>query len=102
MVAALAIEPNSALVHHNLGGALLRKGEAAGAVRAFRAALASNPRFAESHAALGFALLTQERLAEARASLRNSLRLLPGKHSLRAFSARELRKCEALLALGPT
>src|SRR5690606_31115859 len=46
-------------VHHALGVALWHRGEAAGAMDAFRAAIAAAPRHAEAHAMLGVVLASQ-------------------------------------------
>jgi tetratricopeptide (TPR) repeat protein len=75
---ALALDPKSATAHYNLGGVLIRRGEAAAAERHFRAALEGKPS-APAYAGLGLALYQQGEVGEAIASLRAGIEADP-KH----------------------
>jgi Flp pilus assembly protein TadD len=77
----LAAAPRGARVHeiHNdLGVALMRKGETAGAVEAFQRSLALEPAQPRALANLGSALLTLDRNDEAGRHFQEALRLDPG------------------------
>src|SRR5262249_31084676 len=55
---------------------------------------------AQAHGALGQALRDSGRFAEASASMRRSLQLLPAVHPLRQITSQQLQLCDNLFALG--
>jgi tetratricopeptide (TPR) repeat protein len=73
--AALAIRPQSAGVHLNLGNALMRKGRRDEAIVEFRAAIHCNGDYAMAHCRLGDALVETGQLDEAIAEHHEALRL---------------------------
>jgi serine/threonine-protein kinase len=85
--AALALRPNAAVVHNNLGTALQEVGLTDEAIERYRKAIRLDPRFAQAHTNLGGALHTRAVLgpakqaralyAEAVTHLRKALRLDP-------------------------
>jgi tetratricopeptide (TPR) repeat protein len=75
--AAVALRPQSAGTHLNLGTALRDQKDPAGAVRAFRQAIHLGPQFALAHLNLGVALRDQNDLAGAIAAYRAAIRLEP-------------------------
>jgi tetratricopeptide (TPR) repeat protein len=75
--AALALRPDDAAMHHNLGFALEKQGRPAEAEAEFREAIGLRPNSASSHHSLGFALASQDRPAEAEAAYREAIRLKP-------------------------
>jgi serine/threonine-protein kinase len=82
--AALAIRPRTALVHDDLGLALLGVGRTDDAIKHFEQALRIDPEFVNAHNSLGFALATRGRLDEAIAHYRQALRndpMLAAAHS---------------------
>ncbi|MBI4938222.1 MAG: tetratricopeptide repeat protein, partial [Nitrosomonadales bacterium] len=74
---ALALKPDYAEAHVNLGNVLQAQGKLDEAVESYRRALQSNPALADAHVNLGNALSEQGRLAEAVASYREALALKP-------------------------
>lgn len=74
---ALAVKPDFAAAHSNLGNALQQLGRSDEAIASWRQALRLEPQIAEIHCNLGLALIKQNRLDEAEASLREALRLRP-------------------------
>jgi tetratricopeptide (TPR) repeat protein len=81
--AALAVKPNSAVVHTNLGTALAAKGEMEGAIRRYREAIRQGPTFAWAHYHLGLVLEDKGDIEGAIGSLREAIRLdskLPHPH----------------------
>jgi serine/threonine protein kinase/tetratricopeptide (TPR) repeat protein len=74
---ALALRPQSHMVHNNLGIALLNQRKLAEAEAALRKAIAIKPDYPMTHCNLGFALLNQEKLPAAEAALRKSIALNP-------------------------
>src|SRR5262249_39768196 len=62
---AIAIKPDYAVAHYNLGRALVRKGQLDEAIAAYREALRLKPDFPEAHCNLGHALREAGRFAEA-------------------------------------
>ncbi len=73
----IAIKPNSAAVHTNLGNLCLLDKNVAEAERCYRTALAIMPGHPEAHFNLGLALKAQERLSESLAALNTAIRLKP-------------------------
>ncbi|HVK08660.1 MAG TPA: tetratricopeptide repeat protein [Gemmataceae bacterium] len=53
---AVTVRPNSSAAHHNLGNALLDRGDPDAAAAAFRAALTIDPKLTNTHVNLGLAL----------------------------------------------
>ncbi len=74
---ALALKPDFAKAHSNLGNGLRDQGKLEEAVVAYHAALALKPDFAEAHSNLGNALRNQDKLEEAVAVYRRALELKP-------------------------
>ncbi|MBS0311506.1 MAG: tetratricopeptide repeat protein, partial [Proteobacteria bacterium] len=72
---AIALQPNHANAHYNLGNALKEQGRMDEAIASYRKAVALTPNYAQLHSNLGDALQTQGRLDEAIASYRKALRL---------------------------
>ncbi len=77
LTAALALRPDSAGVHSNLGNALGMQGKPAEAESAHRAAIALDPRYAMAHVNLGTALRDQGKPAEAESAYRAAIALDP-------------------------
>jgi len=72
---ALAIRPDYAEAHINLGNAFKGRGELAEAIVRYKRALSLNPNYAEAHNSLGTALKAQGKLAEAVSSYERALAL---------------------------
>ncbi len=72
---AIALKPDYAEAHNNLGNALRDQGRLKEAVVVYRRALALKPDFAEAHNNLGNALNDQGKLEEAVAAYRRALEL---------------------------
>lgn len=70
-------QPADGAAPHNLGTLLLRGGDAARAIEAFRVSLARRPRAALTHLSLGYALNGAGRRDEAAAAFHDCLRLAP-------------------------
>jgi Flp pilus assembly protein TadD len=108
---AVAVSPESAVAHSNLGAALQAEGDLDRAAEHFAEAVRLAPRFAGAHGNLGQARLLQGRVDEALASLRHAVALDPelaSAHSaLGALLARQgdladaTRHFRALVALEP-
>ena len=75
---AIAVRPDVAEAHNNLGNALLAQGQYQEAAASFVQAIKIKPGFEEAHNNLGSAYLKLGRLEEAAASFREALRLRPG------------------------
>ncbi len=75
---ALALEPDNAVAHHNLGFALASQGRFDEAVAHYLSALRLDPDSAETHSNLGMALAARGRTDEAMAEWAEALRLDPG------------------------
>jgi tetratricopeptide (TPR) repeat protein len=75
--AALVVRPDAAVVHYNLGVALMATGRQEEAIAHFQHTLRGNPRNAEAHNSLGLALEAAGRPEEAIASYQRVLRLGP-------------------------
>jgi Flp pilus assembly protein TadD len=74
----LALEPDLAGAHHNLGNALFAQGKLELAEASYRRALILQPGLASAHNNLGIVLYEQDRLDEAVACYREALFLEPG------------------------
>jgi tetratricopeptide (TPR) repeat protein len=74
---ALAVDPDNALVHNNLGLALQQLGQVEEALRHHRRAIALKPDMAEAHAGLGNAHRILGRLEEAVGHYQNALSARP-------------------------
>ena len=77
LVRCVAIRPQAASAHANLGNLYLLRGNAGAAEQSYRKALALNPQQAESNFNLALALKNQGRLAEALAALSKALAIKP-------------------------
>jgi Flp pilus assembly protein TadD len=75
--AALALRPDSTIVHHYLGNALATHGKIPEALAEFREALRLKPDYSGAHTSLGKVLYGQGRYPEAEAEFRAALRLKP-------------------------
>jgi serine/threonine-protein kinase len=76
---AIAVRPDYAMAHTNLGYALHRRGQHVEAVAAFRQAIAVQPDLAEAYEGLGLALQALGQRGEAEAAYRKSIALLPDR-----------------------
>jgi predicted O-linked N-acetylglucosamine transferase (SPINDLY family) len=74
---AVAILPQVAEFHLNLGGVYLFRTRYSDAVASYRKAIALRPTFAQAHHQLGMALVAQGQIGPARASYQEALRLRP-------------------------
>jgi serine/threonine protein kinase/tetratricopeptide (TPR) repeat protein len=77
LTAAVALRPDSAVAHVNLGLALQRQGRLDQAVAEYRKALALAPKLLSAHNNLGLALVAQGKLDEAIAELHRAIELNP-------------------------
>jgi eukaryotic-like serine/threonine-protein kinase len=75
--AALALRPKAAVVHNNLGRALVFDGRWDEAIGRFRQAIQEEPAFAHAHSNLGLALRAKKQNAEALFHLQEAVRLGP-------------------------
>jgi tetratricopeptide (TPR) repeat protein len=100
---AVAVTEGNYLAHLNLGVAMAREGDEAGAMKEYRTALAIQPNMIEAQAALGTALHKQGRSAEALPHLQLAVRLRPDSARLRQTLAVTLedlgRRDEAVVQL---
>jgi serine/threonine protein kinase/tetratricopeptide (TPR) repeat protein len=76
--AALALRPQSVVVHNNLGAVLGRQGKHAEAEAVLRKAIALKSDYAAVYHNLGLVLRSQRKLAEAEEALRKAIALRPG------------------------
>jgi tetratricopeptide (TPR) repeat protein len=76
---ALALKPDNADVHNNLGVALAAKGRLDDAVVRYRRAVSLNPDHAAAHGNLGVALAAKGRIADAVTHYERALLLSPGQ-----------------------
>jgi Flp pilus assembly protein TadD len=74
----IALKPDFALAHYNLGFALANQGKHAAAEAAYRKAIALNPDHAPTHTNLGNALFNQGKWVGAEAAHRKAIALKPG------------------------
>ena len=74
----MAISPNYAVAHNNLGNALKDQKNLEEAFACYRRALELNPNFAEAHCNLGNSLASQGLLNDAIACYQRSIELMPG------------------------
>jgi tetratricopeptide (TPR) repeat protein len=96
---AIACDPKYAKAHTNLGNLLEECGDLDGAIAADKTATVCDPKLPQAHGALGKALLMHGRFAEASASTRRALQLLPPEDPLRNVVTQQLRLCERLCKL---
>jgi len=100
---AVAVTEGNYLAHLNLGVAIARDGDEAGAMQEYRTALAIQPNMIEAQAALGTSLHKQGKSAEALPHLRRAVQLRPDSPRLRQTLAVTLedlgRRDEAVLQL---
>ena len=87
---ALAISPDDAKAHNNLGRALAGKGDYEGAIGHWQKALDINPAYWEAHNNLGVALVGKGRLNEAIEHFRKILEANPGYPQVHANLGRAL------------
>ena len=73
----IAINPNSAEAHYNLGATLQRLGQLDAAVKSYKKVIAINPNYAEAHNNLGNALKDLGRLDEALQNYDKAIKLQP-------------------------
>jgi len=71
----LAVQPNLAEGHYNLGNALTAQGKLDEAIAAYRQAIGIKPDFAEAHSNLGFHLAAQGKPDDAIAAYRQAIRI---------------------------
>ena len=95
----LALKPESAAAHNNLGNALCEQGKFEEAEASYRRLLAIEPRLAEAHNNLGTALFEQDQLDEAMRCYNRAIALEPdyaeAHHNLGAAFNRKGRRKEA-------
>jgi len=101
---AIALDPNFALAHYNLGNALqdrygYEKRGSDEAVKAFRRAIDLDPNYAEAYCNLGCALQRQGKFADGLAALRRGDELGRKRASWCWPSAQYVRDADKLLAL---
>ncbi len=77
--------------HHALGMALWHRGDAAGAILAFEAAVSAAPRHADAHRMLGVAFASRRDWGRAAAALRRALDFQPDAAATHETMARVLR-----------
>jgi tetratricopeptide (TPR) repeat protein len=75
--AALALRPDSAVAHNNLGVALHAKGEVREGIACFHRAIAADPKYAKAHTNLGLALYVGGQVEQAIACYRRAIALDP-------------------------
>lgn len=94
---ALALDPQEAAVHYNLGITLAGRGELAAAERHFRAALVSRPGFRDAQFNLGICLREQKRFAEALTAFEEAARLDTAAGTAGVSAALEAAICRELV-----
>ena len=80
---ALALEPNAATTHSNLGNLHFRRGELERAREEYRAAVRLDPDYADAHNNLGSVYYRLGDRAAAQAEYRSALRLNPASEGAR-------------------
>src|SRR5262249_2233115 len=96
---AVALRPETAVAHNNLGCVLHELKRPEEAIIEYRKALEIDSQLAQAHNNLGLALLEQGRFAEARDATRRGLELFPQGHPLHPSLTRRLQWCEQGLVL---
>ena len=97
---ALAIRPDHAEAHNNLGTALYALGKLDEALACYRRAVAVKPQFVAAHIHLGTVLWEQERLEDAAAAYRRAIAIDPCcTDALYRFAAVTMMQGEAAMAL---
>ena len=96
---AIALKPDYAEAHYNLGNALDDQGDLPGAVAAYRKAIALKPDYAEAHCNLGLALQRQGEFQAALTELRRGHELGSRNPRWTYPSAEWVRQCERLVQL---
>lgn len=98
--AAVALDPNHATAHNNLGVVLTELGQISEAVRHYEAAIRAEPGLADAHFNLANALRAENRYGDAATHYRDALRLepgfAPGHNNLGELMAAEGRMREAI------
>ena len=94
--AALAIRPQSATAHNNLGVTLAALGRSDEAIAEYEQALRLDGKSAQIPYNLGLALLQQQRFVEAESALSKCLELLGDESTVRSQVVELLRQCLAL------
>jgi len=74
---AMAIKPDFAEAHHNLGNALKDQGKLEGAIEAYNKALSLKPNYAEAYNNIGIALQDQGKLEDAIEAYNKALSIQP-------------------------
>jgi len=95
---AIAIDPNFATAHYNLGKLKREQGDLAGAIAAYEAALAITPEAPEIHQNLGVALLKAGAIARSQAAFEQAIALYEGQQPEQAKALRhQLRELNLFL-----
>ncbi len=89
---AIAVRPDMAAQHYNLGNVLVGEGDVCGAADAYRAAVACQPDYAEAWYALGNQLRELGELTEAAAAFTQAVMLRPDYYEARHNLANVLRE----------
>ena len=92
---AAQVRPTEALAHFNLGNARFRRGDLAGSIDAYRAAIRNAPGLARAHFYLAVALVNTGRADEALPSLHDALEFAPGDEEI----VEVMRQVRAMLRL---
>src|SRR5262249_34878899 len=95
----LALKPDYAPAHYQLGHCLLRQGDRTGALEAFRAAVRYRPNFAACHRDLGSLLAENNAVGAALIHLQQAVRLNPADVQAKKLFEHLLR--QIVVAYGP-
>ena len=93
---AVRARPTEALAHFNLGNIRFRRGDFAGAIESYRAAVANDPGLARAHFYLAVSLINTGRAEDALPSLHDALEFAPGDTEIQDV----IRQVEAALRGG--
>lgn len=91
--AAIAVRPDNALVHSNLGFTFTRLSRKADAERAHREAIRLAPNYAYAHLGLGYLFRDQGQWSDAITAFEDAIRLDPGNTAAHAQLAKILTNC---------